>query len=351
MGRYLKGTYLGRDTDESRSSKHPDGRYYKIPMTIDGKDIMAYVVVQYEARYDGSNENAPTIRTVSWYDLDDSEFGYEFKRRGYDKLCSESNEKLKFEHAQVEQEKILDILDLQVPIPYDYVPDPNQTQFAQNYRVMIARINSELFEMKKKLIISSRKEHFLMRLEELEENIPSLRLENVMNYFDDSERKYALSLYDRMIFCIMKGKYSFNDYRVFMRNLPNIVRGQGILVSDNQVEQIMKQNNERTTTTFVIPTDRIIAGRCPNQWEVQTVRAHNKAKEKIIDINYSSDDLVYYPLSKNSNNRHAIQVGGVEEAIGSIGRFAICKRFDGEITFVPGKRRARHFKLREYASR
>lgn len=347
MNRYLNATYLGRDTDETRSSKHPDGRYYKVPMNINEKNIIAYLVVQHEPRYDGNNEKAPTIRCVGWYDLDDPEFGYEFQIRGYDKLCSESDENIKFEHAYVEEEKVLDILDMQVPIPYDYVPNSNQTPFAQNYRRIYARINTELFEMKKRLIMGARNDHFVTRIKEAEENNPELKFESITASFNKKEKNLASKLYDRMLLCIIRGKYSFNDYRVFMRNLDNIIRGEGVLISGNQLKLIIENNEETLTKTFVAPTDRELAGQCPNQRELITERAHRKAKEKTINVNYSIDEIMYYPICRTSLDRHAFQVDGIDNAIGTLGRFIICPEFGGEVLVSKGKRKPRHFRVKE----
>ena len=212
-------TYLGETTDESGDAPK---KIYKMPIEIDGKQITAYISIEKDHSYSVRNQGAPTMKVIGRYDFDDPICGENFRRVNYDSFYSHAEGKKYYKPAEEEKHEQIHLLDLQTPIPTKYKSSERDNQFMQRFNEICIEIGNKLYEMKKNFIITKRKEQFSEKLKELEQTKPEMKLTNVLEGLDDREREKALNLYNKMIICIISGKYSFKDYYTFMKGLPDV---------------------------------------------------------------------------------------------------------------------------------
>lgn len=356
MGEYIDVIYLGKDTKNTSISQHPNGKYYKTQININGRNIWVYLIKENKPRYkrikfEGS---VPSLSIAGWYDLDDPEFGEEFATRGFDKVYSDNHPEYSFEHSEEEPKQSISLLEVQVPIPYEYEPSEQQTPFYQNFHKIRSEIGIKLFEMKKRYIMQERKRQFLQRLAEDEEKYPEIKLSNVMSQFDNEDREKAFSIYNKMIYCIMKGKYSYEDYITFMRNLPSVISNKGIVVSEGNMKKFENKPLPTRTTTFYEPSNVTLAGLCPKEREFANERKLQRFKNAIINIDCSTDSLLYLPLRElKPEDRGAYfkapNYPSEGRAIGMIPEQIIVEQDDGEICIIPERNRGA-YKIRRKAS-
>lgn len=198
--------------------------------------------------------------------------------------------------------------------------------------------------MKKNFIITKRKEQFSEKLKELEQTKPEMKLTNVLEGLDDREREKALNLYNKMIICIISGKYSFKDYYTFMKGLPDVVKGKSIFLSDDSQRRIAKSIIPRKTSTFSIPSKKSIAGICPKYYDTRSEENMQRYRDRIIDINHGNSFLSLRQLGELGDNEKVRYYDSDREdkkvkAIGKLGQFIVCTGANEELTFVPEERK------------
>lgn len=339
-------TYLGGITND-------DGyicqKIYKMPIKIEGKEIIAYISVENKNRYikNKNDGSTPTITVMGWYDLDDPICKENFKRINYDGYYSHSDEKRHFVHDEEEPEEQINLLDVQVPIPYDYVPNENDNPFRQRFNKVNSEIANQIFETKKQYIIAKRKESFLKLLKNEEQRFPEIKLINVLGNLKSEEQEKALSLYDKMIHCIMRGKYSFRDYCTFVRGLPDVVKGKGIFLSEEDEYRMWKKNSPLMTSTFYVPSNKVVAGICPRARDTRTENSMQRYRDKTLDANHGYSSLSFQQLGElgdDEKERYKSGDNGIKivDAIGNLKPFIVCAGENGEFTIVPEEHKSRY---------
>lgn len=335
----INAKYLGGITNEFGYIAQ---KIYKIPIKIEEKEIIAYISVENKPRYSRNKNDGstPTITVVGWYDLDDPVCKDNFKRINYDSYYSHSDEKKHFVHDENEPEEQINLLDVQVPIPYDYVPNENDTPFMQRFKKVNSEIANQIFEAKKKYIIAKRKEHFLQLLKKEEQRLPKIKLSNVLAELNSEEQERALNLYDKMIHCIMRGKYSFRDYSTFIKGLPNVVKDKGIFLSREDEDRIWNRTSPQMTTTFYVPSNKVVAGYCPRARDTRTDESMQRYRDKILDANHGYSSLSFQQLGELGDDekvkyRSSNTGREIVYPIGNLKPFIVCNGENGEFTIIP----------------
>lgn len=297
----IAATYLGHFRDEC--SNIVTERVYSMPTEIDGRQVVAYISVKKEqqlGKYSrgGSISN---IRVLGWYDLDDPICGDEFKRRSYDKYFTKPNRRKLYEPGTGERKEKINLLDVRTPLPFEYTAREDDTPFMRRFKEVSQGISNQLFNQKKSYILLSRKDSFLEELKKANRN-PQQELKSMFAGFNEQEKEKARYLYDRMILCLVKGKYSYEDFCSFMDGLPNVVRGKGLFLSREEQKKLSDGKTPTMVSTFYSPSDSAIANISPNAYDLGSKAKMEVYRKRVIDINHGTSALTYFQLGELGNS-------------------------------------------------
>ena len=329
-------TYLG----ETIINGYPPKKIYKMPIEIDGKQIIAYISIELDHSYNKRTGGKPTIKVIGWYDLDDSICGDNFRRVNYDSYYSHSEGKEDYKPAKEEKQEQIHLLDVQTPIPEEYEPSEKDNPFMQRFKEINSKIANKIFQMKKTFIMTKRKEQLSEELKELEQRNPKMKLSNVLSGLNDEQKEKAVSLYNKMILCIIRGKYSYDSYCTFIKGLPDVAKGKGIFLSDDSESRIVKSTIPRMTSTFRTPSNKTIAGISPENYDARSEENLQRYRKRVIDINHGYAFLSFRQLGELGDNEKVRYYSnytepGQVEAIGKIGPFIVCTGDNDEFTILP----------------
>ena len=354
MNEFLEATYIGWDKEIPEISAHPNGKYYRAKMKLNDREVTAILVE------DEKGKGRRKIKVIGWYDLEDSKYGSIFRKKGFDKYFTES--KGDFEHAEPEIQTIIDLSQLELTIPYDYVPDESKTEFYKEQAIGRTELNNQLFYMKKRAILETRKVQFQQRIKQDESEMPEISLSNILPQLSEEEKQEAKRIFDRTLRCVLYGKYSYNDYITVMKHLTDIVKNKGIVISKSSEDRILKADQHwigatsgKETTTFVVPGDSFIAKRIPTSNDRHFAERNNDSSKlrRILDINYGTDGIVFYSmenLKEEEDGQYYVWCDGKnrptkKSPLGVIGRelyrpyspedsYLVFKTKSGELAFI-----------------
>lgn len=354
MNEFLEATYIGWDKEIPGLSAHPNGKYYRAKMKLNDREVTAILVE------DEKGKGKRKIKVIGWYDLEDPKYGSIFRKKGFDKYFNES--KGDFEHSEPEIPTIIDLSQLELTIPYDYIPDESKTDFYKEQAIGRAELNNQLFYMKKRAILETRKVQFQERIKQDEIEMPEISLSNILSQLSEEEKEEAKRIFDRTLRCVLYGKYSYKDYVTVMQHLTDIVKNKGIVISKSSEDRILmgdqhwkNATNGKETTTFVVPGDSFISKRTPTSNDRYFAEKNNDSSRlrRILDINYGTDGIVFYNmenLKEEEEGQYYVWCDGKnrptkKSPLGVIGReqytsrppensFLVFKTKSGELAFI-----------------
>ena len=277
MERFLKVEYIGKNTENILETSQI-AKYYRTIMQLDGRDVIVYLDQRYNIMENGRK---PILRVRGWLDMDDPRVN---------EIYTSSNESQNFERAPEPIQTQIDLSQVQVYLPDENYLDATKSEQDRGRNILEA----QLFEMKKRLILSERKAQFYERLDAYEAEHPEIRIDSILSELNDEEKERAKDLHDKMMKCVIMGKYSYRCYISFMQNLVSIIRGNNIALSSREnVENLLYG---RKTKTFSIPGNRFIARFCHDE-------ARPYRKSDILNIDFGTQKLDIIKNFLNKNNR------------------------------------------------
>lgn len=342
MEEYLDAIYIGKDTSDEKFSAHPHGRYYKTLVRINDRVITIYFVIEMQKGYTEYNcdEIVPTMIVLGWYDLNDRIYGERFAEMNFDKLYSDSHPEYDFEHDDDETPCKIDLFDVQVPVPNDYIPLATDSPFFQYYNSVTAQVCKLIFDRKKKLFLEKRMKKFMSKLKKYEEEYPDVKLDNILKKLKKAEKEETVNLHKTIVQCVLLGKYSFNNYLIFMKNIVSLIRHKEILITRKKQDEISTKEDIILTDTYEVPSNELIAGLRPRKIDIDNGYTIKQYKDRILSLEFSFEHFDTFKLKKLDEKEKGSYwspstIRDKEEAIGKIGKFIVCTGNKYEFTLVP----------------
>lgn len=216
------------------------GDFYEMDLNIDGKEVTAVLIV---------NEEVSVKRDMNWGKRNPMIGLYEFtdptkKEEWYEEF--KSSLETETEVGKEGEELTLDMRKSTINIDMPKV-------YVEEYRKMYKKIIDRLYEIKKSILINGRKKSFDEEIKKYEDKYPEIKLDNIMANLSEEEAKKAKELHDKMVECVLVAKYGWNDYLLFMENLPEIVRKEKAYIANSTINALRKSKENVYTPLSYSP--------------------------------------------------------------------------------------------------
>lgn len=300
--------YLGRYSERNSEAmvgkdnysivKYPYD-YYEMSLNIDGQDVIAILVSkkEYFEIKDGP------FRTPDWdnphkvlelyYILDEEkkEVYKEFKKSlETDTEIGKSEEFVNFNIAEAT---------INLNVPYNHQKNIDKSNISK-------KVIEKLYEMKKGTLVNARKKGFNERREILEEQQPQYKLSNILSQLDEEKQQKAQRLYDKMMQCVLTGKYTFDNYKEFIRNLDRVCSGQAAFMPNCVCDAI--DNYKDYSSTFFPYSRHRIANSIKEMYDIRYSGTRN-CRFRTVEITPLTDEQ-----KVNTSFNSAVPLGRIEQS-------------------------------------
>lgn len=231
MKNIIEVKYLGKDSernDQVLESK-PPYNYYEMIVNVDGED---YTIVL---------ETASSIKKKNGiHDMDNP-----YKKLKIDAILGpEEREDFESDSEGLVEDDGIGKIGEDVSINLDDIildfDFPEDDYYADVYKKVI----SDLYQRKRNSLINARQKSF-----DEQEGLPTLEDDILPQLPELSQQERARKLHERMMQCVLTGRYGLDEYKDFMRKLAETVRDGKVLISDAVIKEMKHNSNHNNTSS------------------------------------------------------------------------------------------------------
>lgn len=227
MKNIMKMRFLGEDKEcelitlESR----PPYNYYEMSIEVNGEWYIIVFETSVKTKIkqpDGLKKQYTKLGIAAIYTLEERE---EFEKNNKGLVSNQ-------EVGEIGKEVEIDLDNMILDFDYsdDFFPDIQQ------------KVMNDLYQMKRNGILNARKKSF----EEAKSELPTLERDILPQLMELGQQERAKKLYERMLQCVLTGRYSLTEYKEFMSKLADVVKSGKVFISDASIDEI-KYNVDHNT--------------------------------------------------------------------------------------------------------